>query len=156
MLLKISQNSQENTCVGVSFLIKLQAWGDCFWTNNKKLLYMKSGSFGSGLFDFHKFTTTILWKLYPKVIPKLFFMRNVNRLSRTNLIKSWILWQKIGKLRFFNISKIFSQGYDKPYYYSHKKWKCVTNYLFSTSKCTYIWVTNYVLYVVMEQFFGKS
>ena len=27
MILDISQNSQENTCVGVSFLIKLQAWG---------------------------------------------------------------------------------------------------------------------------------
>ena len=27
MFLDISQNSQENTCVRVSFLIKLQAWG---------------------------------------------------------------------------------------------------------------------------------
>ena len=27
MLLKSSQNSQENACVGVSFLINLQAWG---------------------------------------------------------------------------------------------------------------------------------
>ena len=26
MFLKISQNPKENTCVGVSFLIKLQAW----------------------------------------------------------------------------------------------------------------------------------
>ena len=26
----ISQNLQENTCVGVSFLIKLQAWGKTF------------------------------------------------------------------------------------------------------------------------------
>ena len=34
VLLKISQNSQENTCASVSFLIKLQALtplGDCFW-----------------------------------------------------------------------------------------------------------------------------
>ena len=27
VFLKISQNWKENTCVGVSFLIKLQAWG---------------------------------------------------------------------------------------------------------------------------------
>ena len=27
VFLKILQNSQENTCVGVSFLIKLQGWG---------------------------------------------------------------------------------------------------------------------------------
>ena len=27
VLLEISQNSQENTCVRVSFLIKLQVWG---------------------------------------------------------------------------------------------------------------------------------
>ena len=27
MFLKISQNSQENACVRISFLIKLQAWG---------------------------------------------------------------------------------------------------------------------------------
>ena len=27
MFLEISQNSQENTCARVSFLIKLQAWG---------------------------------------------------------------------------------------------------------------------------------
>ena len=27
VLLEISQNSQENTCARVSFLIKLQAWG---------------------------------------------------------------------------------------------------------------------------------
>ena len=27
VFLEISQNSQENTCVSVSFLIKLQAWG---------------------------------------------------------------------------------------------------------------------------------
>ena len=27
VFLKISQNSQENTCARVSFLIKLQAWG---------------------------------------------------------------------------------------------------------------------------------
>ena len=27
VLLKSSQNSQKNTCVGVTFFIKLQAWG---------------------------------------------------------------------------------------------------------------------------------
>ena len=27
VFLKISQNSQENTCANVSFLMKLQAWG---------------------------------------------------------------------------------------------------------------------------------
>ena len=27
MFLEVPQNSQENTCVRVSFLIKLQAWG---------------------------------------------------------------------------------------------------------------------------------
>ena len=29
VFLEISQNSQENTCARVSFLIKLQAWGSC-------------------------------------------------------------------------------------------------------------------------------
>ena len=36
MFLEIWQNSQENICARVSFLIKLQTWiplGDCFWQN---------------------------------------------------------------------------------------------------------------------------
>ena len=37
LLLEFSQNSQENTCVGVSFLIKLQASGDCFCKEHLKL-----------------------------------------------------------------------------------------------------------------------
>ena len=38
MFLKISQNSQKNTCARVSFLIKLQAWGlrRCFPVNSAK------------------------------------------------------------------------------------------------------------------------
>ena len=38
MLLKISQNSQENTCARISFLIKLQAWQRCFPVNFVKVL----------------------------------------------------------------------------------------------------------------------
>ena len=35
LLFQISQNSQENTCVGVSFLIKLQVWGlHKYWKRN--------------------------------------------------------------------------------------------------------------------------
>ena len=43
MFLEISQNSQENTCARVSFLIKLQAYlfyraprSNCFWINSHK------------------------------------------------------------------------------------------------------------------------
>ena len=50
VFLKIFQNSQENTCVGVSFLIKLQSWGNLkkslrnrsFLTNFVKLLRIPS------------------------------------------------------------------------------------------------------------------
>ena len=34
VFIKVSQNSLENNCVGVSFFFKLEAWtppGDCFW-----------------------------------------------------------------------------------------------------------------------------
>ena len=37
--LKISQNSQENTCAKISFLIKLQASAGCFW----KYYFLPSG-----------------------------------------------------------------------------------------------------------------
>ena len=37
LFLKISQNSQENTCVRVSFLIKLQAWGLINFNKKKTL-----------------------------------------------------------------------------------------------------------------------
>ena len=38
LFLEISQNSQENTCARVSFLIKLQALGRCFPDNFVKFL----------------------------------------------------------------------------------------------------------------------
>ena len=43
------QNSQENTCAGVSFLIKLQAWHMCFPVNFEKFwkhLFLKNTSDG--------------------------------------------------------------------------------------------------------------
>ena len=41
VFLEISQNSQENTCARVSFLIKLQTWG-CFWMEDILNLYKKN------------------------------------------------------------------------------------------------------------------
>ena len=43
VFLKISQNSQEKSCVGVSFLIKLQASDGCFCTElmQKKTLFRR-------------------------------------------------------------------------------------------------------------------
>ena len=38
VFLKVLQNSQENTCARVSFLIELQAWHRCFPVNFAKFL----------------------------------------------------------------------------------------------------------------------
>ena len=43
MFLQISQNSQENTCVRVSFLIKLQVSGNTFLQNTSRRLFLYSG-----------------------------------------------------------------------------------------------------------------
>ena len=39
VFLEISQNSQENTCARVCFLIKLQAWGEHHWTAASEQFY---------------------------------------------------------------------------------------------------------------------
>ena len=62
MFLEISQNSQENTCVRVSFLLKKRPWHRCFPLNFAKFLrtpFLQSTSGGC----FCKFLNKILYNL---------------------------------------------------------------------------------------------
>ena len=59
MFLKILQNSQESTCARVSFLIKLQVSGNCFY---KKMLEKKKSSSFKRIY--HLFLKKILAKSY--------------------------------------------------------------------------------------------
>ena len=49
LFFEILQNSQENTCARVSFLIKLQAWGNTFLQNTSGRLFLSALLFASQL-----------------------------------------------------------------------------------------------------------
>ena len=62
VFLEIAQNSQENTCTRVSFLIKLQAWGQSLFFN--KVAGLRQNSPGGVLKIFANFTGKHLcWSL---------------------------------------------------------------------------------------------
>ena len=61
MFLKISQNSQENTCATVSFLIKLQVWGQQVY-QKETLAQVFSGEFCEVLKTPYEMGYHIIWE----------------------------------------------------------------------------------------------
>ena len=68
MFLEISQNSQENTCARVSFLMKLQAWGlEITFKNFQEICSALANHIPSNFLKsvFHKFCLVHSWILCP-------------------------------------------------------------------------------------------
>ena len=72
---------------------------------NKKSLFMRSETFGNGLSDFHKVTTTMLRKIIPKGNPKSILYRDYKSFDRNKFNEELNSKMKNEKLQLYNISR---------------------------------------------------
>ena len=91
MFLKISQNSQKNTCARVSFLIKLQAWDFCLLKSCSCLVISQ---------ETLKFSKGFFRSKSREVLRKNGFLKNFTIFTGKHLCWSW---KKIFKEIFKNI-----------------------------------------------------
>ena len=142
MFLKLSQNSQENTCVRVSFLIKLQAWGQniylwwllqvflqntsggCFWQFLSKESDSKHQiAYSTAWYELKSMRTAVSTWTYPGLPYKLssknqhifrfwFFNENFD-----NLPQKFVLDTLLFKLFIWIIHLVRTQNFSKKWHF---------------------------------------
>ena len=108
MFLEISQNSQENTCARVSFLIKLQASGRIIKLTSECHLIFKAAIFENKSAKFENYP--FLWKQsfsFTGSIRKFLKQKTLNTLHNKICRKLRALWGKCFSLSDSKIFKLF-------------------------------------------------